>query len=205
MKITIIVLALLTGPLWAQDSKPADPPTPEQRFWEARRVMLGGDPASAAELFREVAKASDSKVADASLYWMGRCYLRIQDREPAAVVAFLRLLREHPESPFLDDAARELGRTGDRTAVPLLKKRLAKQEGKSRERTARALTELGDVDALDVIAKKGRKAERSKKKDEIEDLKAEIARLRKEVEEAVDLVKRLVAAKAKAKAKASDK
>ena len=204
MKLTIIVLALLCGPLWAQEGKRSELSTPEQRFWEARRVMLAGDPASAAELFREVAKASDPKVGDDSLYWMGRCYLRIKDREPAAVVAFLRLIKEHPESPFLDDAARELGRMGDRTAVPLLRKRLAKQEGKSRELTAKALTELGEADALEVLAKKDKKAG---KKNEIEDLRQEVARLRKEVEEAVDLVKRLVEkkAKAKAKAKASDK
>ncbi len=202
MKLTIIVLALLCGPLWAQEGKRSELSTPEQRFWEARRVMLAGDPASAAELFREVAKASDPKVGDDSLYWMGRCYLRIKDREPAAVVAFLRLIKEHPESPFLDDAARELGRMGDRTAVPLLRKRLAKQEGKSRELTAKALTELGEADALEVLAKKDKKAG---KKNEIEDLRQEVARLRKEVEEAVDLVKRLVEKKAKAKAKASDK
>ena len=139
----ILLFLVFLAPAGAQESEEG-PPDPKKRFWEARQVMLKGDAKSAAELFRVLVKDHpESEFTDDSLYWMGRCCLRVKDKEPDAVVAFLRVIREHAQSPFLDDAARELMRLGDRTAVPELRKRLAKG-GDGAELTAKALAEFDD-------------------------------------------------------------
>ena len=77
--LTLALLLVLTGPALAQEE---EAPDPTKRFWEARKIMLKGDPLSAAELFRVLASEhSGSGIADDSIYWMGRCYLRVDDRE----------------------------------------------------------------------------------------------------------------------------
>jgi TolA-binding protein len=204
-----LILLFLPAVVVAQDPDDTKKADPETRFWEARRVMLAGDAASAAELFREVEKAGrGTEVADDALYWLGRCSLRLADHEPEAVAAFLRLIREHPGSPFLDDAARELFRLKDRTAVPVLTERLATQEGEAKKLTAAALAELGEPEALEVLAEdmkrrtggKAAETEKSEKPDvpvteasrELEELRREVARLRHELDELIDLVRRLV-------------
>jgi hypothetical protein len=159
--------------------------TPRERFWEAHAVLLKGDPASAAELFRTLrAEAPDDPVADDCLFWIGRCYLRLPDREPDAVVALNRLVREYPESPFLDDAARELSRLGARQSVTVLRARL--ERGEAEEVTARALAVFGE----DPPPRAGSVAR------ELAELRREVARLRKEVEEAIALLTRLLARRA---------
>lgn len=218
MKSLVLILAVTALPwnVFAQEAKDAaGAKDPDSRFWQARRVMLTGDAASAAELFRTVAAAEPAgEKADDCLYWMGRCYLRIPDREPDAVVAFLRVIREHPESPFVDDAARELGRLGDRTVVPELVGRL-EGEGASAELAAQALAELGDERGIDWLAEKlGEKVEppaaparepAADTGDEIRRLKEEIRKLRAELEESLKLLEKLLKEKAPTKGKESDK
>jgi TolA-binding protein len=218
MRKLVLILALVTAPFaaLAQDAKDTTgAEDPAARFWQARRVMLTGDAASAAELFRTLA-AADPKAekADDCLYWMGRCYLRIPDREPDAVVAFLRVIREHPESPFVDDAARELGRLGDRTVVPELVGRLA-GEGASAELAAHALAELGDERGVTWLAEKlGKEVEppaaparqpTTDTGDEIRRLKEEIRKLRAELDESLKLLEKLLKEKSPSKGKESDR
>ena len=194
-------------------TKPDTKPDPTARFWEARRVMLAGKPKDAAELFRTiVAEAPAAEVADDCLYWAGRCWLRIDDREPDAVVAFKRLVTSMPMSPFVDDAARELARLGDRTLVPELAKRLD-GKGPAVELAARALAELGDSRGVAWLAEKRgekkkepaaaaaperketREAPKKSKDREIEELRAEVKRLRRELDETVKLVEQLLTEK----------
>jgi len=187
---------------------------PTARFWEARRVMLAGRPKDAAELFRTILKAHpDADVADDCLYWAGRCWLRVDDREPDAVVAFKRLIETMPASPFVDDAARELRRLDDTTLVPLLAKRLAGPAAEA-ELAARALAELDDARGVEWLArergeekppepaakdgaKKDAKPEDTEEAsaDEIEELRAEVKRLRKELDESLALLEKLLAEK----------
>lgn len=209
--IVILLLAALfpaLPPALAQDAgeKPVDP---RARFWEARQVMLSGDAKSAAELFRVLASDHPkSEICDDSLYWMGRCHLRVADREPDAVVAFTRLIREHPASPFVDDAARELMRLDDKTVVPELKKRLA-AGGENAEITAKALAEFDEEAGIMFLSEQegntrepadpkpqpvaGAKTEQ----DELKALKAEIERLKKQVEESLALLEKLLKEKAR--------
>jgi len=200
----LLTLLLLAAPATAQTQEgkagaEEEKPTPKARFYQARKVMLGGDAKSAAELFRTLeAEHRKSEVADDCLYWMGRCYLRVPDREPDAVVAFSRLVREHEESPFVDDAARELAVLGDRKLVPVLKKRAA-AGGAGAETAKRALEEFG-AKADEQDAKKPEKEKGKDTRDEVRRLEAEIARLTKEVEEVLVLVKELLAKKEKADA-----
>jgi hypothetical protein len=114
---------------------------------------------------------------------MGRCYLRMKDREPDAAVALNRLVRDWPESPFLADAARELAAMGDRTSLPLLRERGA----------AKALAEFGEA-ARPSAAPVAEKAEAGLSA-EVRRLEEEVKRLRREVEEALALVKKLLDAK----------
>jgi TolA-binding protein len=170
--------------------------------------MLKGDAKSAAELFRVLAKDHPrSAVCDDSLYWMGRCHLRVEDREPDAVVAFTRLIREHPASPFVDDAARELMRLDDRTVVPELKKRLA-AGGANAEITAKALAEFDeqagirflserDGEAREPADPKPQPAAAKTEQDELAALKAEIQRLKQQVEESLALLEKLLKEKAR--------
>jgi hypothetical protein len=229
--LTLLFALLLLAPAAiGQDgkkdgAKPAKKPDPTARFWEARRVMLTGQPKDAAELFRTIAADHPgADVADDCLYWMGRCYLRIEDREPDAVVAFKRIVDKLPTSPFVDDAARELMRLGDTTMVKVLVPRLG-SEGAEAELAARGLAELGDRRGVDWLAKhKGESpaepaaAETAEKKkdaakadpvrSEVEELRAEVRRLRKELDESVALLETLLAEKAaeeKAKAGAVKK
>jgi len=234
MKRTTLVLLLLAAVAAAQDAKEpvkepeksaagkktADAkPDPTARFWEARRVMLAGKPKDAAELFRTLLSESPkADVADDCLYWSGRCYLRIDDREPDAVVAFKRLVETMPGSPFVDDAARELGRLGDRTLVPVLAKRLDGPATEA-EAAARALAELGDARGVDWLAEKlgekqkpaavapekDGKGQPEPAVDELEELRAEVKRLRKELEESVKLLEGLLSEKAGAKKAAEEK
>ena len=213
-RIAAAFLLLASGLAAAQDAQEAGEadkarPDPQARFWEARRVMLeGDDPAGAAELFRTlVGEFPKSDRADDSLYWMGRCCLRVKDREPDAVVAFNRLIREYPESPFLDDAARELFRLGDTTGVPDLLKRIAGDgPGKAKEMAARALVELGRVEGADYLEEMDLaprpvprpSAEGKTVGDEVKKLEAEVIRLRKQVEEAIALLEKLLADRLKA-------
>ncbi len=187
-----LLAAVLAAHAGAGEGRPAPgKEDPETRFKKARLVMLGGDPASAAELFRAVLGADPaSRVADDCLYWRGRCLLRVKDREPDAVVAFLRLVREYPESPFVDDAARELALLGDRTAVPLLQRR-ARGKGKASELAVRALAEFGVEKAAPAADKKRAASSR----DELAELRDEVRRLRREVEKALEMVRKLVAEK----------
>ncbi len=211
-KLTLAFISFLMflSPALAEDGQ-AKPPDPKARFWEARQVMLVGDAKSAAELFRVLAKDHPkSEIADDSLYWMGRCHLRVADREPDAVVAFTRLIREHPGSPFVDDAARELMRLGDKTVVPELKKRLA-AGGANAGITARALAEFDDEAGVrflkDRAVESGRPedpqpepaAGAKSKQDELKALKVEIQRLKKQVEESLKLLEELLAEKAREK------
>jgi TolA-binding protein len=179
MRTALIVLAglVLAAPAAGQDD-------PKTRFWEARRVLLKGDAASAAELFRTVLVADPkSEVADDCLYWMGRCYLRLKDREPDAAVALNRLVRDFPESPFIADAARELAAMGDRSLVPLLRKRGA----------AKALAEFGE-EPKSAAAPAADKPEAGLAA-EVRLLEEEVKRLRREVDEALALVKKLLQSK----------
>lgn len=211
-KLTVILLlaALFPAlpPALAQDAD-AMPVDPRARFWEARQVMLSGDAKSAAELFRVLAADHPkSNICDDSLYWMGRCHLRVADREPAAVVAFTRLIREHPASPFVDDAARELMRLDDRTVVPELKKRLA-AGGENAEITAKALAEFDEeagIRFLRDLAGPVRErvgpqpepvAAAKTEQDELKALKTEIERLKKQVEESMKLLEKLLKEKAR--------
>jgi hypothetical protein len=195
---------LLGGAAFAQaEDAEGKAETAKERFFEARKVLLRGDAATAAELFRTLTRvAPDSDYADDCLYWTGRCYLRQKDREPDAVVAFLRLLREHPESPWLDDAARELARLGDRTIVPELASRL-EGGGAKAEQAARALAEFGEEAGVEWLARHtGEKVEvakerpaaspATKKDDEVAALRREVARLKAELEEALALLKQLL-------------
>ena len=208
IRIAAVFLLLSSGLATAQEAGDK-PPDPQARFWEARRVMLErDDPASAAELFRTiVSEHPKSDRADDALYWMGRCYLRVKDREPDAVVAFNRLLREHPESPFLDDAARELFRLGDKTAIPALLKRLEGGSSlKAAEMAARALAELGRAEGgryLELREIAPRPAPPTTEVDksvraEVRALEAEVRRLRKEVEDAIRLLEKLLVEREKA-------
>ncbi|MHC4473116.1 MAG: tetratricopeptide repeat protein, partial [Planctomycetota bacterium] len=203
----LLLLLLLSAVAWGQEKAPQAEPkaekpkaeNPKARFYEARRVMLAGDPKSAAELFKTVeAEDRKSKVADDCLYWMGRCYLRVPDKEPDAVVAFLRLIREHSSSPFVDDAARELAVLGDRTILPELEKRVA-AGGAAGELARRALEEFGVQQKPASKAPEEKSAKKSDE-DEIRRLREQIERLKKEVEEALAMVKKLLAEKEKAAA-----
>lgn len=177
------------------------PPAPagenaDERFWEARRVMLKGDPASAAELFRVLHREDpQGEFADDCLYWMGRCWLRMTDHEPDAVVALNRLIRDHAGSRFVDDAARELAAVGDRTSVPLLKERLA-VPGPAAEAAKLALAEFG-VDPEE----KGEEPEGEDgaapaaadgPEEEIRRLREEVARLRAELDEVLAMLRKLL-------------
>ncbi|MEN8149074.1 MAG: hypothetical protein ABFS86_04580 [Planctomycetota bacterium] len=218
-KTTMLLFVLLLAvPVAAQEEKKTEKPDPTARFWEARKVMLAGKPADAAELFRVLLKEHPgTDVADDCLYWAGRCWLRVDDREPDAVVAFKRLVETMPASPFVDDAARELKRLGDVTLAPALAKRL-EGAGAEAELAARALAELGDARGVEWLAgKRGEKKEdaapaaaparkeasepekpeshKKSKDDEIEELRAEVKRLRKELDETVKLVEKLLAEK----------
>jgi outer membrane protein assembly factor BamD (BamD/ComL family)/HAMP domain-containing protein len=209
-KMTLALLLCLLSPALAQEDA-EQPPDPKARFWQARQVMLTGDARSAAELFRILNKDHpESEIADDSLYWMGRCDLRVKDREPEAVVAFTRLIREHPASPFVDDAARELMRLKDLTIVPELKKRLA-AGGPNAKITARALAEFDDETGIRFIMKlegvnrqpsdpqPEPMAVRETEQDELQALKDEIQRLKKQVEESLALLEKLLAEKAREK------
>jgi len=218
MRTLLLILAvfLLSPAAIGQDGKPDEKktgkkPDPTARFWQARRVMLEGKPKDAAELFRTLAREHpEAGVADDCLYWMGRCYLRIDDREPDAVVAFKRIVAKLPKSPFVDDAARELMRLGDRTMIGVLAPRLG-VKGVAAEHAARALAELDDPRGVEWLAgKKGEKppkpaaappapagdAKKPDPKSEVEEMKAEIRRLRKELDESVRLLEKLLAEKA---------
>lgn len=213
--LSLLLLLFLAAPGLSAAEDEAAPEDPKGRFWEARKILLKGDPKSAAELFRTVAaKHPTSEVADDCYYWMGRCHLRLKDHEAEAAVAFLHLVKEYPESPFIDDAARELGRLGYRGAVPVLAKRL-EGDGKAAEMAARALVELGEEsgirwitehlgkDAAAAAQPREEKAAESPKAstgDELRKLKEELRRLKKEVEESVALLKKLLAARAAEKA-----
>ena len=232
--LPLIALLVLAPAVLGQDAKnegaePTKKSDPTARFWEARKVMLGGNPKDAAELFRTVAREHpDADVADDCLYWMGRCYLRMNDREPDAVVAFKRIVTTLPKSPFVDDAARELMRLGDRTMVKVLLPRLQIQ-GVEAELAARALAELDEAKGVEWLekrepalpaAKKARDAKVAEdenepeekrpesKSSELDELKAEIRRLRKELDESVKLLETLLAERAaeeKTKAEAGKK
>ncbi len=210
-RLTLAVLLCLLSPALAAEGE-EKPPDPRARFWEARQVMLKGDARSAAELFRILARDHPkSEIVDDSLYWMGRCNLRVKDREPAAVVALTRLIREHPASPFVDDAARELMRLGDKTVVPELKKRLA-AGGANAEITARALAEFDEEAGIRFLMEKEETTPPAKappaeevvkpasEQEELKRLRDEIRRLRKEVEESLALLTKLLEEKARAKA-----
>ena len=209
-RLTLVLLLAFLSPVLARDAD-ENPPDPTARFWEARQVMLTGDAKSAAELFRILARDfPGSETADDSLYWMGRCHLRVADREPDAVVAFTRLIREHPASPFVDDAARELMRLDDKTVVPELKKRLA-AAGPNAELTAKALAEFDEAAGIEFLRKKTGEAESSAaarpepvavaktEQAELAELKAEIERLRRQVEESMVLLEKLLEEKAREK------
>ena len=211
-KLTLVLLLLLSLclPALAQESE-EKPPDPKARFWQARQVMLKGDAKSAAELFRILAKDHPgAEIVDDSLYWMGRCSLRVKDREPAAVVAFTRLIREHPASPFVDDEARELMRLGDLTVVPELKKRLV-AKGANAEITARALAEFDEEAGIRFLMEQegATPPDRDPRpepvvrpasaQDELKSLRDEIRRLRKEVEESLALLAKLLEKKAREK------
>lgn len=166
-----------------------------RRFWEARRVMLSGDPATAAELFRTFAKESpESPRAPDALYWQGRCDMRQSDREPDAVVAFLRVIRDYGKSPFVADAARELAILGDRSAVPLLTHR-ARGTGTAAEEAARALAAIRDHAP----------AARSTKDDEIAALQAQVVELRRELDGEIQIVKTLLAERKREKGAAKER
>ena len=208
-RLTLAFLLCLLSTALAGEGE-EKPPDPNARFWQSRQVMLKGDAKSAAELFRILAKDHPkSEIADDSLYWMGRCNLRVKDREPAAVVAFTRLVREHPGSPFVDDAARELMRLDDKTIVPVLEQRLA-AGGPNAEITARALAEFDEEAGIRFLMER-EAAERLpadprpepvepvSEQDELAALKDEIKRLRKQVEESLLLLKKLLAEKAREK------
>ena len=195
-RIPLVLLAvlLLPGVSAAQDK--AKKESPKDRFYQARRVMLDGDAKTAAELFKTLeASERGTTIAGDCLYWMGRCYLRFPDKEPDAVVALLRLVKEHPSSPFLDDAARELAALGDKAAIPILEKRV-EAGGADALLAGKALVEF-KVKAPETVAGKVARSQAN----EIAELKAEIARLKKEVEEALALVKKLLAEKEKDPAK----
>jgi len=230
--LLLIALLVLAPAAFGQEEtkkkgdEPAKKPDPTARFWEARRVMLTGKPKDAAELFRTVAREhSDADVVDDCLYWMGRCYLRMKDREPDAVVAFKRIVTTLPTSPFVDDAARELMRLGDRTMIAVLTPRL-KKTGTEAELAARALAELDEAKGVEWLQKNlGERVEKpaasmpeksrgakepvadepESKPAEVEELRSEIRRLRKELDESVKLLRTLLAERAAAaKSKAED-
>jgi hypothetical protein len=199
--LILLLAGVLAGAARAGDDEAKDP---KARFWQARRTMLKGDPRSAAELFRVVATTHpDHAVADDCVYWMGRCYLRVKDHEPRAVEAFKRLITDHPESPFVDDAARELARMKDTSLVPLLKKRVT-GKGAAAEAAARALVEFNEQAGLDWLEEN--KAEKPTKalSDEIEELRAEVRRLKKEVEESLALLGKLLEKRAAKKSGQGD-
>jgi hypothetical protein len=131
-------------------------------------------------------------------------------------VAFKRIVETLPRSPFVDDAARELMRLGDRTMVEVLTPRLQIQ-GVEAELAARALAELDDPKGVEWLEKRkpappgaerardAKGAEAAKeperngpesKPSELDELKAEIRRLRRELDESVKLLEALLAERA---------
>ena len=108
-----------------------------------------------------------------------------------------RLVGEYPESPFLDEAARELARLGDRSVVPVLRARL-REGGPGAEVTARALAEFGEEEGLTWLEEQtGERPEPAsrpaEKGDELAELREQVRRLRKQVDEALELLKKLLA------------
>jgi hypothetical protein len=132
----------------------------------------------------------------------------MKDREPDAVVAFLRLIREHSTSPFVDDSARELARLGDRTIVPELKARL-EVRGPAARLAAQALAELGEKSGIEWLEKQdgAPQAERPEPakepakepageepglEEQVRRLKEEVRRLRAELDESLALLRKLL-------------
>ncbi len=194
----VLLFALAAAPaLAAEDGDPV------VRFWEARRVLLSGDAASAGELFRAVFVASpQADIADDCLFWFGECCLRQKDREPEAVVALNRLIREYPDSRYVDEAARTLAFFRDRTSVPLLLARLA-AGGPAAEDAARGLAEFGEEKGIEWLAAHGQPGAGPPPEEPSARLAAEVAALREqvrrltaEVAEALEILKTLLAGKA---------
>ena len=96
--------------------------------------------------------------SDDALFWIGYCMEKIPDQQMNAFYAFEKLIKNHPSSPWIDDAivhqislAELFIRNGSEQFRSFLHEKLYSEMADVRSRAALSLGKLGDKEALSVL------------------------------------------------------